>query len=324
MSMSETDAVCLVLADDVARGGLAPERLAALAETVATEPLRVGLREAAGHLAGGVGLSEALGRVGVIPEAYVLAVGAGEPGLVRAMAEAASAERRYLAAARRAAARAAGLLAAVLVAVALGAHLGYPRLEAVVTETEGTLSGLVEASIAGLRWLAGPIGLVLLALATLAAQRQPRWLVWMPRAAWLDAPRAAALRGLAALIEAGMSVERALHAVSGAVTDTGLRGALRRAAQRIEQGAPPSDALEDPALTGDLAWSWRRNDDPAAVGVTAAAAADVFAARALVSEARLETRARATYAIVGGALVLWAGLTLAATMWEVARCLAFV
>jgi type II secretory pathway component PulF len=322
--MSETDAVCWVLADDVVRGGLTPERLSGLADTVAAEPLRASLRQAARDLEAGVGLSEALRRAGAVPEAYVLAIGAGEPELVRAMTSAASAERRYLAGARRAAARAVGLLAAVLLGVALGAHIGFPRLEAVVRDAEGALSAGLQASIAGLGLVAGPVGLLLLLGAALAARRHPSWLVWMPRASWLDAPRASALRALAALVEAGMSVERALRAVSGVVSDAGLRAALNRAAQRVEQGVPPASALADSTLVGDLAWSWRPDDEPAAVGITAAAVADVFAARASVSEARLETRARTTYAVLGGALVLWSGLTLAATMWEVAHCLAFV
>lgn len=317
----DRDMVCLALARDLERGSILPGRLLELAESVRDPRLRSALRGGAENVAAGLDPAEALERTGAFPDPYLAALRAGRPETVRALISAAVAGRSFERTARSAALRTVGMLTLVVVAVGLGARFGLPRLLGLLSAAEGTPSLALEWSATTLYWFAGPVGAVLLGAAFFAALRRPGLVIWMSRRSWLDAPRASGMRALAALVGSGVSAERALQLTAESVDSKAVASAFRRSAVRVSAGEPVAEVLAQSELSDGIGWSPSRS--AAGVAVVASALADVFAARAEVSRGELELRGRTTYAVVGGAVVFWAMLTLFTGIYEVSLCLAF-
>jgi hypothetical protein len=263
-------------------------------------------------LEAGEALPDVIARHRLLPEAFVEAFRATDPGVAHALAgSAARAEqdrRRF----RWVAGGALGTLATVLLTLALGTALGLRPLHEVVLRgyvepPDGYL--LMHMALNGLFSGKGVVAqVILLALLFAGLDR-----IWARAPSGRRVARASAARALAALLGAGLSAERALRAAASVAPH--LAGTLTQAADRVAGGAPVGEVLAglDLAPTG-LGGLWSLAERRGTPGGRLADLAEAFA-QTLEAErdARMPITGRGfwiLHGVVAGALVLTFGLTL--------------
>lgn len=258
-------------------------------------------------------LADALARHDALPLAYVEALRAGDGHAAALLAERAAemdARRRRFRAVVLAAVGHTGL---VVVTLTLGVALGLRPLEQELATYQADVSPWWRALYRALNAIFSGrgVGLIALLLAALALGLDRLWQrTGEARRGW----RAAATAGLAALIEAGVSAERALEAL--AAYAPGWGGALRRAAAAVRDGRPVGDVLRETRLAPEgLDALWLLADGPGQpLAPLARALAEADEAERAARGPGLGQAAWWMQAIVSGALTLALGLTLV-TAW---------
>jgi type II secretory pathway component PulF len=190
-------------------------------------------------------LADALARHDALPLAYIEALRAGDGAAAALLAERAAEmdlrRRRF----RAVVLAALGHTALLVVALALGVALGLRPLEQVFADMQADVSSWWQTLYRMLNGAFSGRGVALIAVVLIASALGVDRL-WQRTGEARRGWRSAATAGLAALLEAGVSAERALEAL--AAYAPGWTGVLRGAAAAVRDGRPVGEALRDAGL----------------------------------------------------------------------------
>lgn len=313
---SSEEHIILELVRDLERGDVLPARLEVLADGCTDAVLAGKLRTAAGQIASGETVSDALRGQAALPEPFLAALDARNPDALAGLVEAGRERQEFERAVSAAALQTVALFVSVLLAIAVGVHFGLATVEDKMELLHYPASDLWLTSVTALKWVAGPLGLGAVLLGCWAARRSPGALLGFRRKALLAPYRAAVCKALGALLGAGVSLEKALPLAARVGADPLLRRELQVAADRISGGGSVGPALTSTDLGGELASFWEAAEDegPTFLSVTSALG-DAFHIEAALLRTTVTQRGRSAYAVAAGGLVAWTTITLATGVW---------
>ncbi|MCA9562480.1 MAG: hypothetical protein KC561_03280 [Myxococcales bacterium] len=316
--MNESTQILRILGRTVARGQVHPGMLSDLASECAEPALRDKLRRVAHLVEQGHELPEALSEVSAFDEPSLVSLRTRRAEVVEAVANAHDRAYGYRRSARRSLYSGLALFAATYLVVVAGSRGLLPLLWATLEREAIDVPLLWSKALNTLSVVTGPIGWAAVLIGLAFCLHQPRWFLRLSQSRWEIALRAAAMEVVWAMLDAGESLDRATLLAAQILPTSRTKAELERAAGRLQRGTEAGMALAEGGILGEFSSLWRGVGTRGTEQLQSLSAAigRILWMRAEVATADMPQRGRVTSAYLGGALILFASLSLLGALFS--------